>query len=122
MRRLLWLCLGWLALGLGLLGVVLPILPTTPFMLVAAAAFAKSSPRFHRWLVEHPTFGPPVRDWRAHGAISRRAKVLAVGTMLAVLGLSILFRLRWEVVAVQAICMGGASAFILTRPDTPSNR
>lgn len=121
MTRLMWLGLGWLAFALGVIGAFLPIMPTTPFMLLAAAAFAKSSPRFHRWLMEHPTFGPPVRDWQAHGAISRRAKLLAVGSMGVVLLLSLVLRLHWAVIAVQALAMAGASTFILTRPEPPSD-
>lgn len=119
MMRILWLLLGFLCVGLGLAGAVLPILPTTPFMLLAAFAFAKSSPRLHRWIVEHPTFGPPVRDWQAHGAISRRAKMLAIGSMIVVFAISLILRLRWEVLAVQAAALLGSGAFILTRPTPP---
>lgn len=121
MIRLLWLALGWLAVGLGIAGAFLPILPTTPFMLVAAFAFAKSSPRLHRWIVDHPTFGPPVRNWQSHGAIARRTKLLAVGSMLAVLALSLLLGLTWQIIAIQALAMGGAAAFILSRPEPPAS-
>ena len=62
-RWLLWLA-GTVALGLGIVGVVLPGLPTTPFVLLAAACYAKASPRLHRWLRAHRLFGPMVRDWR----------------------------------------------------------
>lgn len=120
MTRYLWLALGFASVGLGILGAFLPILPTTPFMLLAAMAFAKSSPRLHRWIVEHPTFGPPVRDWQSSGAISRRAKTMAVGAMLTVLAISIVLGLRWEILAVQALAMAGSATFILTRPDPPS--
>lgn len=121
MTKLLWITLGWLSVGLGIAGAVLPILPTTPFMLLAAYCFAQSSPRLHAWIVNHPTFGPPVRNWQSHGAITRRAKVLATGSMVAVLGVSLAMGLRWEIVAVQAVAMLGAGAFILTRPDPPSD-
>ena len=120
MTKLLWITLGWLSVGLGIAGAVLPILPTTPFMLLAAYCFARSSPRLHAWIVNHPTFGPPVRNWQSHGAITRRAKLLATGSMVAVLGLSLALGLRWEVVAVQVVAMLGAATFILTRPDPPS--
>ena len=119
--RLLWLALGWLSVGLGIAGAVLPILPTTPFMLLAAWCFARSSPRFHAWIVNHPTFGPPVRNWQGHGAISRRAKVLAAGSMLAVLGLSLVLGLKWQVIAIHTVAMLGAGTFVLTRPEPPSN-
>jgi len=118
--RWLWFLFGWLAVGLGILGAFLPILPTTPFMLLAAFAFGKSSPRFHRWIVEHPTFGPPVRDWQAHGAISRRAKTMASLAMLAVLAISVLLGLKWQVIALQAATLVAVSLFILTRPNPPS--
>ena len=78
MTKLLWITLGWLSVGLGIAGAVLPILPTTPFMLLAAYCFAHSSPRLHAWIVNHPTFGPPVRNWQSHGAITRRAKLLGL--------------------------------------------
>jgi len=63
MKRWCLMALGWLAFATGILGIVLPLLPTTPFMLLAAALFARSSPRFHRWLLAHPWFGPPIEDW-----------------------------------------------------------
>ena len=120
MIRWLWFIFGWLSVALGLLGAFLPILPTTPFMLLAAFAFGKSSPRFHRWIVEHPTFGPPVRDWQAHGAISRRAKIMATGAMLAVLAISVVLGLKWQIIALQAAILVAVSLFILTRPEPPS--
>ncbi|HRK23772.1 MAG TPA: YbaN family protein [Beijerinckiaceae bacterium] len=120
MTQLLWLALGWCAVGLGIAGAVLPILPTTPFMLVAAYCFARSSPRLHRWIVEHPTFGPPVRHWQAHGAIARRTKWLACGSMAAVLAISLLLQLKPLVILIQAVCLAGAATFIVTRPEPPS--
>ncbi len=89
-QRALWLLIGLLATGAGIAGIVLPLVPTTPFLLVAAFAFARSSDRLHSWLVTHPRLGPPITDWRDHGAISRRAKVLAVAVMLATLAMAVL--------------------------------
>jgi uncharacterized membrane protein YbaN (DUF454 family) len=120
--RALWLGLGGLFLALGLLGVVLPVLPTTPFMLLAAACFARSSPRLHRWLLGHPVFGPPIRNWEENGAISRPAKRLAVGTMAVVWGVSIFAGLPWSALAVQTALIGIGAAFVLTRPDGPSGK
>lgn len=118
--RGLWLGLGGLFLGLGLLGVVLPVLPTTPFLLLAAGCFARSSPRLHGWLLAHPVFGPPIRNWEENGAISRRAKRLAVGSMAAVLALSVGLGLSWKVLIPQALLIAVGAGFVLTRPDGPS--
>ena len=115
--RTLWLAAGFLALGLGLLGVVLPVLPTTPFLLVAAACFAKSSPRLHGWLLAHPAFGPPIRNWEDNGAISRPAKRLAVGSMAVVFGVSVWAGLGWPVLLAQGALIAVGCWFVLSRPD-----
>lgn len=117
MARPLYFALGWTMVLLGLLGVVLPGLPTTPFLLLAAFAFGKSSPRLKAWLESHPTFGPPIRDWEERGAISRRAKRLALTMMAVIFIASLVFAAPLWVLAVQAIGMGAGAAFILTRPD-----
>ena len=76
-QRLLCLAAGVLALTTGLVGIFLPLLPTTPFVLLAAFCFSRASSRCERWLVEHPRFGPMVSNWRAHRAMPLRAKQLA---------------------------------------------
>lgn len=87
LRWLLWLA-GTVSLGLGILGVALPGLPTTPFVLLAAACYAKASPRLHGWLRAHRLFGPMVRDWEAHRSLSRRTKRFAQGSMLVMVSIS----------------------------------
>ena len=69
--------LAWLFLGVGIVGVFLPLVPGTLFLILAGACFTRSSPRFEAWLLAHPRFGPPVRAWRASGAVPRKAKVFA---------------------------------------------
>lgn len=94
---------GLLALLLALLGAVLPGLPTTPFILLAAACFAKASPRLHQWLVQHRWLGPMVRDWEAHHTLPLRIKWLASGMMAVMVGLS-----AWQLSnrpAVQAVVL-----------------
>lgn len=115
--RHVYVILGWLSVGLGLIGVVLPVLPTVPFMILAAFLFAKGAPRARAWLVDHAHFGPHIRAWEESGAISRKAKVLAVGTMAAVFLVSVVTGLPGWVLAVQAACMGPAALFVATRPE-----
>lgn len=93
MRGLL-LAAGSLCVLLGLIGLFLPLLPTTPFMLLAAACYARGSSRFYRWLTTHPTFGPPILEWRRHRAIPYRAKRAGVLLMALTFSSSILFVLK----------------------------
>jgi uncharacterized membrane protein YbaN (DUF454 family) len=86
--------LGFVFLGLGGLGVVLPILPATPFVLLAAACFAKSSEKWHRWLLANRTFGPMVKNWEENRCIGCRVKLLAVASMILVGGFSIFYSLE----------------------------
>lgn len=83
LARRAWLALAGLCIGLASAGVVLPLLPTTPFLLVAAWAAARSSPRLHRWLYQHPRFGPLLRDWHEHRALRPRTKLVALLLLFA---------------------------------------
>ena len=117
--RMIWITLGLSALALGLVGLVLPLLPTTPFMLLAAACFAKSSPRLHDWLVDHPLFGPAIRNWRQHGAIAPKAKRMALLAMAGALVLSLVLGVAWGVLGAQAVVLVVMGSWIWTRPDGP---
>jgi uncharacterized protein len=116
MRRLLYLSLGFASVALGGLGIFLPLLPTVPFMLLAAFFFARSSPRLEAWIVEHPRFGPHVRAWRERGAISRAGKraAFAAFAVSAALGLAFL-SFPWSLVPIAAALAGGS--WIATRPQ-----
>ncbi len=81
-QRWVWLLCGVISLGTGVVGIVLPVLPTTPFVLLAAYCFSRGSARYEQWLLAHPRFGPMVRDWRANRAVPLRAKQLASVMML----------------------------------------
>ncbi|MER2510687.1 MAG: YbaN family protein [Amaricoccus sp.] len=111
------LALGGFFVAVGAVGVVLPVLPTTPFLILAAACFARSSPRFERWLLDHRIFGPLLRDWRARGAIPVRAKVAAVAGS----GAGFLMMLAARPGPVPMACAGalilGGLAYVLTRPS-----
>lgn len=116
MRRLLYLGLGFASVALGAAGIVLPLLPTVPFMLLAAFFFARSSPRLEAWIVDHPRFGPHVRAWRTSGAISpagKRAALFAF-TFSALIGL-VLLPFPWLLVPLAAALAGGS--WIATRPE-----
>ncbi|MGD9423921.1 DUF454 family protein [Pantoea sp. NSTU24] len=89
MQRILLLTLGWLAIVLGTLGIVLPLLPTTPFMLLAAWCFARSSPRFHHWLLWKSPFGRYLRHWQHYRAMPPGAKVRAICLIVATFSLSL---------------------------------
>lgn len=118
-RRLL-ICFGWLMVALGVLGIFLPVLPTAPFVIVAAWAFSRSSRRFHDWLYRHPQLGPPLRNWHRHGVIPVHAKILSVTGMWLSLVLVILFVANgWILPAVHATIIISVTTFILTRPSRP---
>ncbi|MCT8158573.1 YbaN family protein [Pseudoruegeria sp. SHC-113] len=116
--RILWVCLGVIALTLGTIGIVLPLLPTVPFLLLAAFFFARSSERLHNWLITHPRFGPPIEDWNRSGAISRRAKILATVSVAAAFGLSLALGLRPMILMIQAATLCCVLLFIWTRPES----
>jgi len=116
-QRVLLFGLGWFFFGLGVLGVFLPVLPTTPFMLLALWCFARSSRRFHHWLYTHRLFGPPLQRWQRYGVIPLPAKIIAVGamslSMIYVVGFT---RAPWLAIAAMAVvCLIGAG-YILSRP------
>lgn len=113
--RAIWLALGMASLGLGGLGVALPLLPATPFVLLAAFCFARSSPALHRRLMESPTFGKAIHDWRDKRAISRKGKTAALAAMALSLLVSLALGIELAVVGIQALALGGAATFILTR-------
>ncbi|MEI2384345.1 YbaN family protein [Breoghania sp. JC706] len=115
--RALFLILGLLFVGLGFVGVFLPVLPTTPFLILAAACFTRSSTRLETWLMEHRHFGPTLRDWRERGAIPARAKLLALAGTSAGF---VLFYFGshpgpWPTFAVALLMLCGL-AYVFTRP------
>lgn len=91
MQRIILIIIGWLAVVLGTLGVVLPVLPTTPFILLAAWCFARSSPRFHAWLLYRSWFGSYLRFWQKHHAMPRGAKPRAILLILITFRISLWF-------------------------------
>ena len=117
--RLLWLTVGLAALVVAAVGVVLPLIPTTPFVILAAFAFMRSSQRLHDWLVSHRMFGPMIVDWREYGAIGRVAKRAAIASMAAVFLLSLALNAPEWVLAVQAPVLAACLWFVGSRPLPP---
>ena len=111
--------LGWTFFGIGFAGAFLPVLPTTPFMLVSLWCFSRSSPRFHDWLYSHKFFGPPLQQWSEHRVIPRSAKIVAVFFMTT--GLIYIYYFAdlplWVTLLTLAIILYGCW-FILTKPST----
>lgn len=103
--RALLVVAGFAFIGLGILGVFLPVLPTTPFLLLAAACFARASARFYNLLLNSRTFGPLIVEWRRHRAIPWRTKLWAIGLMASTLAVSVVFFVRepWLQVALGGL-------------------
>ncbi|MEQ9144864.1 MAG: YbaN family protein [Parvibaculaceae bacterium] len=120
-RRRLLQALGWTCVGLGAVGMVLPVMPTTVFLLVALWAFARSSPQLHEWLISNPHFGPYIADWERHRVIPVRGKITAIVMMTAsalwlAFGTNAPLLVTIGVISVL-VCV---AAYILSRPSFPS--
>ncbi|KIC36295.1 YbaN family protein [Leisingera sp. ANG-M7] len=115
--RFLYAGLGLFCVALAVIGIVLPLLPTVPFLLLAAFFFANSSERLHNWIVDHNVFGPMIIDWRDHGAIRPAAKKAATVSIAAVFGLSVLLGAPGHILGIQAVVLSIVLFFIWTRPN-----
>lgn len=113
----LWLAMGWLALTLGLIGLVLPVMPTAPFLIIAVWCFAKSSPRLSARITRHPKFGPPIRAWRKRGVVARPAKIWATLAMGGGVGWSLWLGLDPRLIAAQALVCSAVALWLVTRPE-----
>ena len=105
---------GIIALGMGTIGVFVPLLPTTPFLLLAAACFIRSSDRLYSWLIHHRWFGSYIRNYREHRAITLRAKVLVLSLLWGVIGYSAIFvASSWWLRALLAVVAIGVTTHLL---------
>lgn len=113
--RIAFLLLGHASIAVGFVGVFVPLLPTTPFVLLAAVCYSRGSDRFHTWLHEHPRFGPMIHSWREHGAIGLRSKIAATVMVTASITWSVIrLDAPWNVIA---LLIGAAVlTFLLSRP------
>jgi len=117
-HRTLLLTAGLAALVLAVAGMVLPLLPTTPFLLLAAACFARSSQRMHRWLLGSPAFGPILRDWEERGAVRLRVKIVATVLLVGLIAypLAVMDFAPW-LKMLAATSAAGVLLFLWTRPS-----
>lgn len=115
--RSIWFLCGGVSLGIGIIGIFLPLLPTVPLLLLAAFCFGKSSPKVHHWLITHKTFGPPIEDWQRSGAIRMPAKRAATIAIVLAFSLSVWMQLPWHLLAIQAAVLSCVMIFIWTRPS-----
>ncbi|WP_156292451.1 DUF454 family protein [Serratia oryzae] len=116
MTRGLLIIVGWLAVMLATLGVVLPLLPTTPFLLLAAWCFARSSPRFHHWLLYRSWFGAYLRHWQQHRAFPPGAKWKAVLLIVVTFAVSLWLVKLWWVRGVLLVILVALLSFMLRLP------
>ena len=118
MLKVVYLVLGILCVVLGVIGIFLPVLPTTPFLIFAAFFFSRSSSRFHQWLMNHKHFGPPIHDWNTRGVIRRAHKTLAT-IMFLISAVVIMLRPQIPLIGKIsfAVFMIAVLIFIWTRPS-----
>jgi uncharacterized membrane protein YbaN (DUF454 family) len=117
-KKVLFLSLGWMSLLLGFVGIFLPLLPTTPFALLAAYFFSQSSKKLHSWLLRQKSLGPLIYSWEKHGVIPIRAKILATVMMTILFSYSLIFvKVNLLIKAFVALTGISVLCFIWTRPS-----
>ncbi len=123
MSRSGYLILAWFSFGLGVIGAFLPIMPTTIFIIIAAWAFAKSSPEREAWLLNHARFGPPLRTWRDHRVIPLKAKCMAY-SMISLSGLVAMYLLNAKpyLLGLTLLCLTLVVIFIHRQPSVPQEQ
>jgi len=115
--RFLYAGLGLTCVALAIVGIVLPLLPTVPFLLLAAYFFANSSERLHSWILSHKVFGPMIQDWHEHRAIRPGAKKAATLSIAAVFSLSLFLGAPSHILIIQSVVLSCVLVFIWTRPN-----
>lgn len=112
-----FIILGFLSLGLGVLGAFLPLLPTTPFALLAAYLFSKGSPRLYNWLINLPKIGDSIKDWNEHGVISKRVKIIAAISLITVMAMLNFKEIIWWGRLSASIVLTCVLVFVISRPE-----
>jgi len=115
--KIILIAFGWLNVVIGAIGIIVPGLPTTIFLIIALWSFSQSSDRFHKWLYNHRLLGSPVREWTQHGTIPRKAKVLAIFAMSVSLVFILYSTEHWVWPSLASLLMVCVAIYILTRPS-----
>ncbi len=119
--RPMWLAVGWIFVGIGGVGMFVPLMPTVPFLLVASYCFQRGSPQLHKWLLDHPKLGPPLKDWEQNRVIRWPAKVVATLGLSLSLSYTCFFSDREHWVRIMVGVIGiMVILFILTRKSRPN--
>ena len=119
--RGIFFCLGCFFVGLGAVGLLLPLIPTTPFLLLAAACYARSSRRFYDWLLANRVFGPTIRQWQESRSVALRTKIVAISLLVLTLGSSVVVFVPLWPVKVLLVAIGAwVIYFLVCLPTAPS--
>lgn len=117
-KKLLYLILGWLFLAIAILGIPLPILPTTPFLLLSAYFFSQSSEKLHQWLLHTKYLGPMITNWERYGVIRLRAKILSVALIIMLFSYTLIFiQVNYNIKIIVTLIGVAVITFIITRPS-----
>ena len=119
LTRPMYFVAGLVLVGVGVVGYILPVMPGTIFLILAAACFARSSRRLEAWLVNHPKLGPSVNAWRKNGAIPRKIKFIAIGSMVISFAILVVAHVSPEWIALAGVAMLASALFVATRPEGP---
>ena len=118
MKKIVLLTLGHLFLALGIIGAFLPILPTTPFLLLAAFFYSKSSSKIHQWMLKHKYLGPPLKDWQQNGVIGMKAQILAASMIILIISWRIpKLDVRMPIKIIASSVLFAVLIFVCTRPS-----
>jgi uncharacterized protein len=122
-KKILLLTLGFISLGLGILGAFLPVLPTTPFAILSAYLFSKSSKRCHQWLLNQPLLGPLIINWEKHGMIRLRAKIWSTALIIPLFSYTLIYVQVDLIIKIIVTTIGVCVlTFIWTRPSQPQTK
>lgn len=120
--KVLLVILGTISLGLGILGIFLPLLPTTPFLLLTAACYVRSSTRLYDWLIANKYFGTYIENYRLGRGITLKVKIIGVGSLWLSMSYTVLFVIPLVIVKVLLVCIGAFFTWIILKQKTLSNK